>query len=87
MCPGRSWFLCPNLLLALLLLPPHNLRADCAQARGGFTGRFGGVAAEVLRLRRNAGQIWAFGRRREAPESAICSASAAESVVLTTIKP
>ena len=34
---------------ALLLLPPHNLRADCAQARGGFTGWSGGVAAAVLR--------------------------------------
>ena len=39
----------PNPLPTLPLLPPHNLRAVCAQARGGFSGRSGGVAAAVLR--------------------------------------
>ena len=39
----------PNPLPTLPLLPPRNLRVDCAQARGGFTERSGGVAAAVLR--------------------------------------
>ena len=39
----------PNPLPTLPLLPPRNLRADCAQARGGFTERSGGVAAAILR--------------------------------------
>ena len=39
------------------------------------------------RLRWHAGQVWAVGGRREAPKSVVCAASAAESVVLTTISP
>ena len=50
---GVAWRGAAHLLTHLLLLPRIYiyiyLRADCAQARGGFTGRFGGVAAEVLR--------------------------------------
>ena len=51
-------------------------RDVCGHGGGGFA-----------RLWRHVGQIRAVGWRREAPESAICAASAAESVVITTITP
>ena len=39
----------PNPLPTLPLLPPRNLRADCAQARGDFTRQSDGVAVVVWR--------------------------------------